>query len=184
MEMDGERLIAAPRRAVWEALNDPAVLCACIPGCDSLDRVSGTEMTAAASIKLGPVAAKFTGKLKLSDLDPPNGYNISGEGRGGPAGFAKGGAQVRLTDRPGGTQLSYTVNAQVGGKIAQVGGRLIDATARAMADQFFKSFAEKVEGQAAATRAVQPPGLFARIAAFLRSLFGGRRASTAKVTRG
>lgn len=177
MDMTGERLIAAPRQAVWEALNDPEVLRACIPGCESLQRTSETEMTAAAAVKLGPVSAKFTGKLKLSDLDPPNGYKLSGEGRGGPAGFAKGAAEVRLADAPGGTLLSYTVSAQVGGKIAQVGGRLIDATAKAMADQFFKSFAEAVEVPAAPEPEAAPapaPGVFARLIAFLKGLFGGK----------
>ena len=177
MEMNGERLIPAPKRVVWAALNDPETLRACIPGCESLEKVSETEMTAVAAIKLGPVAAKFTGKVNLSDLDPPNGYKLSGEGRGGPAGFAKGGAEVRLADASEGTLLTYTVSAQVGGKIAQVGGRLIDATAKSLADQFFKSFAAQVEAQAAtaAATAVETPkpGLIARIAAFLRRLFGG-----------
>jgi carbon monoxide dehydrogenase subunit G len=189
MDMNGERLIAAPKTAVWAALNDPEVLRACIPGCERLELVSETEMTAAASVKLGPVAAKFTGKLTLSDLDPPNGYRLSGEGRGGPAGFAKGGAQVQLTDQPdGGTLLSYTVNAQVGGKIAQVGGRLIEATAKAMADQFFKCFAEKVEVAAAppppAEVAAAPRSrLLARLAAFFGRLFGRRDRSPAPASR-
>lgn len=178
MDMNGERLIPAPRQVVWAALNDPEILRACIPGCESLEKTSDTEMTATAAVKLGPVAAKFSGKLTLSDLDPPNGYKLSGEGRGGPAGFAKGSAAVRLADAEGGTLLSYTVSAQVGGKIAQVGGRLIDATAKSMTDQFFRSFAAQVEAQAAtaaqaAASSAPQPGLFARIAAFLRRLFGG-----------
>jgi uncharacterized protein len=177
MDMNGERLIPAPKQVVWAALNDPEILRACIPGCDGLEKTSDTEMTATASVKLGPVAAKFSGKLTLSDLDPPNGYKLSGEGRGGPAGFAKGAAEVRLADAPEGTLLSYTVSAQVGGKIAQVGGRLIDATAKSMTDQFFKSFAAQIEAQAAtaqaATVSTPRPGLFARIAAFFRRLFGG-----------
>jgi uncharacterized protein len=145
MDMTGERLIAASRPSVWAALNDPEVLKACIPGCDSLEKTSDTQMRASASIKLGPVAAKFAGKLNLSDMDPPAGYKISGEGQGGAAGFAKGEAVVRLSERQDGTLLSYTVQAQVGGKIAQLGGRLIDATAKSMADQFFKKFAAQLE---------------------------------------
>jgi carbon monoxide dehydrogenase subunit G len=179
MDMDGERLIAAPRAAVWAALNDPEVLRACIPGCDSLEKISDTQMKAAASIKLGPVAAKFTGKLNLSDLDPPNGYNLSGEGQGGPAGFAKGGAEVRLSEAEGGTLLSYKVKAQVGGKIAQVGGRLIDATAKSMADQFFKNFAEAVatppiaeDAPASAEKTASGGGILAFILAILGRLFG------------
>ena len=137
MDMTGERQITAPRDAVWAALNDPAVLKACIPGCETLEKTSDTDMTATAAVKLGPVAARFSGKLHLSDLDPPNGYKLSGEGQGGPAGAAKGGAEVWLAEKDGGTLLTYTVKAQVGGRIAQVGGRLIDATAKGMADQFF-----------------------------------------------
>ena len=153
MDMTGERQITASREAVWAALNDPAVLKACIPGCETLDKTSETEMMATAAIKLGPVAARFSGRLKLSDLDPPNGYKLSGEGQGGPAGAAKGSAEVRLEEKDGGTLLSYIVKAQVGGRIAQVGGRLIDATAKGMADQFFTRFAERLEHpEAAAAR--------------------------------
>jgi uncharacterized protein len=145
MDMNGERFIAAPRDAVWAGLNDPEVLRQCIPGCESVEKIADNQLKAVAGVKLGPVSAKFTGKVLLSDLDPPNGYKISGEGQGGPAGFAKGGAEVRLAEQNGGTLLSYTVNAQVGGKIAQIGARLIDATAKSMAEQFFKKFAETVE---------------------------------------
>jgi carbon monoxide dehydrogenase subunit G len=190
MDMNGERLIPAPKQIVWAALNDPETLRACIPGCESLEKTSDTEMTAAAAVKLGPVAAKFSGKLTLSDLDPPNGYTLSGEGRGGPAGFAKGSATVKLADAPDGTLLSYTVAAQVGGKIAQVGGRLIDATAKSMTDQFFKSFAAQIEAQIEAQVAAEQaeaaapapaPGLVARIAAFFcRLLRGGRKSATPK----
>lgn len=183
MDMDGERLIAAPRQAVWAALNDPEVLRACIPGCDSLEKISDTQMKATASIKLGPVAAKFTGKLNLSDLDPPNGYNLSGEGQGGPAGFAKGGAEVRLSDAEGGTLLSYKVKAQVGGKIAQVGGRLIDATAKSMADQFFNNFAAALITAPAAEEAApaaKKPGILALILAILSSLFGKKTQPASK----
>ena len=145
MDMAGERLIAAPQNTVWGALNDPEILKACIPGCESLEATSDNEMTAVATVKLGPISARFSGRVKLSDIDPPNGYTLSGEGKGGPAGFAKGAAKVRLTPKPEGTLLTYTVEAQVGGKIAQLGARLIDATAKSMADQFFTKFSEQVQ---------------------------------------
>ena len=121
MDMTGERRIEAPRQTVWQALNDPAVLKASIPGCESLEKLSDTEMKATAAVKIGPIAARFTGKVHLTDIDPPNGYAIGGEGQGGVAGFAKGGAKVRLEDDGGGTMLRYEVHAQVGGKIAQLG---------------------------------------------------------------
>ena len=145
MDMAGERLISAPQNTVWSALNDPEILKACIPGCESLEATSENEMTAVAAVRLGPIAAKFSGRVKLSDIDPPNGYTLSGEGKGGPAGFAKGAAKVRLAPAPEGTLLTYTVEAQVGGKIAQLGARLIDATAKSMADQFFTKFTEQVQ---------------------------------------
>ncbi len=145
MDMTGERRIPAPRQIVWDALNDPAVLKASIPGCETLDKLSDTQMKATAAIKLGPISARFTGNVQLSDIDPPNSYTIGGEGQGGVAGFAKGGAKVSLTDDGTGTLLSYAVNAQVGGKIAQLGARLIDATAKQMADAFFDRFAKQVQ---------------------------------------
>ena len=144
MEMTGRYRIPASRDKVWDALNDPVVLKACIPGCEALEKTSDSEMTATVKAKVGPVSATFTGTVTLSKLDPPNGYTISGEGKGGPAGFAKGGADVTLTDDDGMTLLTYTAKAQVGGKLAQVGARLIDATAKQMADQFFAAFAKKV----------------------------------------
>ncbi len=144
MDMTGERRIPAPRQIVWDALNNVDVLKASIPGCDALEKTSDTTMTAKAGIKLGPISAKFSGNVTLSDIDAPNSYTISGEGQGGVAGFAKGGAKVALTDDGDGTLLSYTVNAQVGGKIAQLGARLIDATAKQMAGQFFDRFTEQV----------------------------------------
>ena len=144
MEIKGEYKIAAPRDKVFAALNDQAVLKACIPGCESLEKLSDTEMTAKVRLRIGPVSAAFSGKVTLSDIDPPNGYRITGEGQGGVAGFAKGGAVVRLADDDGGTVLTYDVDAQVGGKIAQVGARLISGTAKKLADQFFGKFAESV----------------------------------------
>ena len=144
MDMTGETLIPAPRDAVWRALNDPEVLRQSIPGCETIDKVSDTEFTAKVVAKVGPVRATFTGQVQLSDLDPPNGYRISGEGKGGPAGFAKGGATVKLSDADGGTKLNYTVDAQIGGKLAQIGSRLIDATARSMAQDFFGRFSKLV----------------------------------------
>jgi carbon monoxide dehydrogenase subunit G len=140
MDMTGERRIPAPRGKVWDALNDPAILKASIPGCDSLEKTSDHEMKASASVKIGPISARFAGRVELSDIDPPNGYTISGEGQGGVAGFAKGGAKVALADDGPATLLTYNVNAQVGGKIAQLGARLIDASAKQMADAFFDRF--------------------------------------------
>lgn len=146
MEMTGERRIPAPRRKVWDALNDPEILKQCIAGCESLDKTSDTEFSARVTSKVGPVTAKFTGKVQLSDVDAPNGYTISGEGQGGVAGFAKGGAKVQLADDGVGTLLTYEANGTVGGKLAQIGSRLIDSTARKMADDFFDKFAEAVGG--------------------------------------
>ncbi len=151
MDMTGERRIPAPRTVVWDALNDTDVLKASIPGCESLEMTGDHEMKATASVKVGPISARFAGKVQLTDIDPPNGYRISGEGQGGVAGFAKGGAQVTLADDGAGTVLSYSVNAQVGGKLAQLGGRLIDATAKQMADAFFDRFSKQVQAMAPAT---------------------------------
>jgi carbon monoxide dehydrogenase subunit G len=156
MEIKGEYKIAAPREKVFAALNDPAILQACIPGCESLEKTSDTEMKAKVRLRIGPVSASFSGKVTLSDLDPPNGYRISGEGQGGVAGFAKGGAVVTLRDDGGATVLDYNVDAQVGGKIAQVGARLIDGTARKLADEFFGKFAAMVGGPPAAAVAGTP----------------------------
>ena len=144
MEMSGERLIAAPRAAVWDALNDPEVLKACIQGCESIEKLSDTEMTATVAAKIGPISARFNGKVTLADLDPPNAYTISGEGQGGVAGFAKGGAKVQLADAEGGTKLTYQVSAQIGGKMAQLGARLIDSVAKSYAESFFTKFSERL----------------------------------------
>jgi uncharacterized protein len=149
MEMTGEYTIPAPREKVWDALNDPEVLAACIPGCQELNKDSDTELSATVKSKVGPVSATFKGKVTLSEIDPPNGYKISGEGTGGVAGFAKGGAEVKLTDAGDGTLLTYVATAQVGGKIAQIGSRLIDSTAKKMANEFFGKFADMVGGAGA-----------------------------------
>ena len=148
MEMTGERRIPASRQAVWDALNDPEILKQCIAGCETLEKTSDTEFSARVTSRVGPVTAKFTGKVALSDVDPPNGYTISGEGQGGVAGFAKGGAKVALADDGDGTLLTYEATGTVGGKLAQIGSRLIDSTARKMAADFFDKFAEAVGGAA------------------------------------
>ena len=145
MEMTGERLIPASRQTVWAALNDPAMLQACIPGCEGVEKTSETDMTAKVALKIGPMAARFTGKVKLENIIPPESYTITGEGNGGAMGFAKGGADVSLAEKgPNETLLTYAVRAQVGGKMAQLGGRLIDATAKQMSDQFFNRFAAQL----------------------------------------
>jgi uncharacterized protein len=146
MDMSGEYRIPAPRQKVWEALNDPEILGQCLPGCESIVKTSDTEMTAIVTAKVGPVKARFTGEVTLSDMDPPNGYTLSGEGKGGVAGFARGEAKVALSDEGDDTILTYKVNANVGGKLAQVGARLIDMTAKKMADDFFGTFCEVVGG--------------------------------------
>ena len=147
MTMNGEYQLAVPRETVWAKLNDTEVLKACIPGCEQFDKLSDTEFQAVSTTKIGPVKAKFKGKVILSDLDPPNGYKISGQGDGGVAGFAKGGATVKLEPKEGGTLLSYTVEAQIGGKLAQLGQRLINGATKKMADEFFKKFAAAVNPQ-------------------------------------
>jgi carbon monoxide dehydrogenase subunit G len=149
MEMTGQHRIEAPRQTVWAALNDPDTLKLAIPGCEEIEKTSATEFTAKVKAKVGPVSARFAGAVTLSDLDPPNGYTISGEGKGGAAGFAKGGAKVRLEEDGTATILHYDVKAQVGGKLAQIGSRLIDSTAKKMADEFFAKFSETVSATAA-----------------------------------
>ena len=144
MEMTGSHLIPASRESVWDALNDPDVLRACIPGCKELEKTSDTEMTATVVAKVGPVKATFKGEVSLENLNPPTSYSIVGEGKGGIAGFAKGGANVTLSDAEGGTQLDYEVDAKVGGKLAALGSRLIDSTAKKLAGEFFKNFSEHV----------------------------------------
>ena len=148
MEMSGERTIAAPRGEVWRALNDPEVLKASIPGCEELEREGDSGFAAKVRAKVGPVNARFSGKVNIVDPDPPNGYRIEGEGTGGAAGFAKGGADVRLKEDNGETILTYEANASVGGKLAQIGSRLVQGTARKMADDFFAKFSEIVAERA------------------------------------
>jgi carbon monoxide dehydrogenase subunit G len=176
MEMSGEQRIALPQAQVWAGLNDPEVLKASIPGCESIERVSDTEYKVAITAAVGPVKAKFNGKLLLSDVNAPTSYRLAFEGSGGAAGFGKGGAQVSLAPDGSGTKLSYVANAQVGGKLAQVGSRLIDGVAKKMADEFFQRFNEKLVGPApaAAEEAVMAaaPGVwltptYGFIAAFL-----------------
>ena len=144
MNMTGEVQLPASRETVWAMLNEPAVLKSCIPGCESLDKDSDNEFWAVATIKIGPVKARWKGKVRFSNLDPPNSYRISGEGDGGVAGFAKGGAKVSLANKDGGTLLSYNVEAQIGGKLAQLGQRLINSVAKKTADDFFGNFAAAV----------------------------------------
>ncbi len=142
MTMSGEYQLPAPKEVVWQKLNDAETLKACIPGCEELNKTSDTSFEATASIKIGPVKARFKGKVDLTDLDPPNGYRISGEGSGGVAGFAKGGATVKLEEKDGGTLLKYDVDAQIGGKLAQLGQRLVNGAAKKIADDFFANFAK------------------------------------------
>ena len=148
MDMSGSRVIPAGREAVWRALNNPEVLKVCIPGCESLERTSDTEMDAQVTAKIGPVKAKFKGSVTLENINPPESYTITGEGKGGVAGFAKGGADIKLAEDGDETVLTYEAKAQVGGKLAQLGSRLVDSTARKMAEEFFGKFTDLVgEGQ-------------------------------------
>src|SRR5436190_4793315 len=145
MEMTGEQLIAAPQQVVWDALNDPQVLKACVPGCESIEKSGDNEYQVLMVARVGPVSAKFKGKLTLSDIKPPESYSLSFEGQGGPAVFAKVGAHVRLSTVAGDkTRLAYDVKASVGGKLAQIGSRLVDAAAKKVADDFFRNFNAKV----------------------------------------
>ena len=144
MKLSDEVIIPVPRMKVWQALNDPEVLRQAIPGCEEIVKKSDTEMEAQVVLKIGPVKASFSGKVTLSNIDPPNGYTISGEGQGGVAGHARGGADVRLESEGEATILHYNVKAEVGGKIAQLGSRLIDSTAKKLAGEFFEKFAEVV----------------------------------------
>jgi uncharacterized protein len=158
MQMNESQIVPASQDKVWAGLNDPAVLAKCIPGCQKLDVTAPNEMTAIVVVKVGPVKANFSGKVTLSDIDAPNGYRISGEGSGGVAGFAKGGASVTLTaEGAESTRLNYVVDAQIGGKLAQLGGRLIDATAKKLAGEFFEKFAAELSSPAPEAPAVEEP---------------------------
>lgn len=200
MQMTGEQRVSATRQQVWDGLNDPEILRQCIPGCQSLERDGENRFVASAEVKIGPIGARFKGKVELSNLDAPNGYTITGSGSGGIAGSAKGGARVRLADaHEGGTLVSYTVDAEVGGRMAQLGGPIIDATARNLAGKFFAKFGEVVAAGPAAAKspefdalieggeaqiraattssAVQPPAssaqVFGLILALVTALFAG-----------
>ena len=154
MDMSGSETINAPVDLVWKGLNDPDILRQCIPGCESLEKLSDNAMTATVVLKIGPVKAKFEGAVQLSNLNPPHSYTISGEGKGGMVGFAKGGADVMLAEQPDGTTLlTYSVKADVGGKIAQLGARLIDSTAKSLAEKFFTTFGTKVAAGSSSTAA-------------------------------
>jgi carbon monoxide dehydrogenase subunit G len=171
--MKGSRQLAATRADVWAKLNDAEVLKRCIPGCDSLEKVSDTEFKGTVALKVGPVSARFNGHVKLSDINPPASYRISGSGKGGPAGMASGGANVRLEQNASGTLLTYDVDAKVSGKIAQLGQRLIDATAAQLADKFFENFAREVEGPSAAAAVGSEPELAPKRQGLPRWVVGG-----------
>ena len=156
MEMTGERIIAAPRLRVWQALNDPDVLQASIPGCKDLAKTSDTSFEATVVQKVGPVKATFKGAVELSDIVEGVSYRIDGEGKGGVAGFANGGADIRLEDAEGGTRLIYAVDAKVGGKLAQLGSRLIDSFAAKLSEDFFTRFQEQIEGPATESAEADP----------------------------
>jgi carbon monoxide dehydrogenase subunit G len=160
MEMSGEQLVPAPQKVVWHALNDPEMLKQSVPGCESIERIGDNEYQVLMVARVGPVSAKFKGKLALSDVKPPDSYSISFEGQGGPAGFAKGGAHVRLSPDGEKTRLNYDVKASVGGKLAQIGSRLVDAAAKKVADDFFRNFNQKVGAAHASedtTVVLEPP---------------------------
>ena len=170
MKMQGERLIQAPQQDVWKALNDPVVLKQCIPGCEEMQKVSDTDFSAKVRAKVGPVSLTMMGDVHLSDLNPPVSYRITGQGKGGAAGFARGGAAIRLEDKGGATLIAYDVDAQVGGKLAQIGNRLIDSTARKMADDFFSRFVAIVESGENARGGLPPDGSAPVAAAAARGL--------------
>lgn len=170
MDMQGSRTLAITQQQAWDALNDPAVLKACIPGCDKVELSGENQYAMAMALKIGPVAARFTGKITLSDIQPPNSYTLAFEGQGGVAGFGKGSAHVKLgapgADSAGGCELAYTVHASVGGKVAQLGQRLVDGAAKSMAEDFFRRFEAAMQqqypqayaGKTAASTVAQRPG--------------------------
>lgn len=175
MEMSGQQKIAASKKVVWQALNDVEVLKQCVPGCESIEKQSDTDMTAKVVLKLGPVKATFASKITLSDLDPPNGYTLIGEGKAGPAGYAKGTARVRLSDDgPGATLLTYNTKVDVGGKVAQLGSRLLDSTANRLSAEFFEKFGSIVAPGGAVAGPAKRRGFFA----WLLGLFGWGKGET------
>ena len=157
MQLISSRTVPASVEATWAALNDPETLKACIPGCETIERASDTEFRVAMTARVGPVSAKFTGRITLADLVPPTSYRLSFEGQGGGAGFARGEAKVALAPEQNGTRIEYTANAQVGGKLAQIGSRLVDAAAAKVADDFFARFVERVGGPGAAAPPTEAP---------------------------
>ncbi len=161
MDLSGEYRIPAPRERVWAMLNDPDVLRACIPGCEDLEQTGDNAFSARVTTKVGPVKATFNGHVTLEDISPPESYTITGEGKGGVAGFASGGADVRLAEDGAETVLTYTASAKVGGKLAQIGSRLIDSTARKLADQFFAKFVEMASGEITAVSEAPAEGAIA-----------------------
>jgi uncharacterized protein len=171
MELTSSRTVPASIEKTWAALNDPEALKACIPGCESVERISDTEFTVAMTARVGPVSAKFNGRIVLSEIVPPTSYKISFEGQGGAAGFARGGAKVALTPDGSGTRIEYDVNAQVGGKLAQIGSRLVDGAAAKVADDFFARFAERLgEAPSAAAGDPIPSPTDNRVRAALRTM--------------
>ncbi|MFL6691525.1 MAG: CoxG family protein [Ramlibacter sp.] len=157
MDMQGSRVLAASRQQAWEALNDPEVLKACIPGCDKVEPAGENQYAIGMAVKVGPVSSRFGGKIQLLDVQPPSSYTLRFEGQGGAAGFGKGTSKVRLEPHDPGCELHYTVNAQVGGRIAQVGQRLIDGVARSMAEEFFKRFDAEMQRRHPGAAAVDAP---------------------------
>ena len=157
MELTGRRVLAVDRATAWRALNDPAVLCKAVPGCESLEATGPSEYAAVLAAAIGPVRARFRGKLRLEDVVEPESYTLRFEGDGGPAGFAKGVAHVRLADEDAGTAMEYKVSSQIGGKLAQVGSRLVDSVARKLADDFFTSLDEQLRPQGAAAHETRAP---------------------------
>jgi uncharacterized protein len=156
MEMTGQYRIPAPRQQVWDALNDPAVLKACIAGCQQLEKISDTEFKAIVTTQVGPISATFRGAVNLSELDAPNGYTLTGQGQGGAAGFARMSARVALKAEAADTLLTYAANAEIGGKLASVGSRLVQGVARKNADDFFAAFARQLGGTGEPTRPAAP----------------------------
>ncbi|MCJ0764075.1 CoxG family protein [Variovorax terrae] len=155
MDMQGSRQLAVTQQQAWDALNDPEVLKACIPGCDKVEATGENQYAVGMALKIGPVSAKFAGKITLSDIQPPSSYTLAFDGQGGAAGFGKGSAKVALTPGEGGCELAYSVNAQVGGKVAQLGQRLIDGAAKSMAEDFFKRFDQEMQRRHPAPDAIE-----------------------------